>query len=62
MNNHMSQILNDDLDVFFLSDFHHQSLILISTVNADHIFTQAVHRVGLGQDFSDLTRLSEQDF
>ena len=23
---------------------------------------QAVHRVGLGQDFSDPTRLSEQDF
>ena len=39
MNNHISQILNNDLDVFFLSDFHHQSLILVFTVGAGCVFT-----------------------
>ena len=36
MNNYVFQILNDDFDVFFLSDFHHWLLILVSTAGAGH--------------------------
>ena len=33
----MFQILNDDFNVFSFSDFCHQFLIFVSTVDADHI-------------------------
>ena len=38
MNNHIPQILNDDFDVFSLSDFCYWPLIFVSTVSADHAF------------------------
>ena len=34
MNNYISQILNDDFNVFFFSDFCYQSLIFVSTAGA----------------------------
>ena len=36
MDNYMFQILNDDFNAFFLSDFHHQSLVLVPTAGAGH--------------------------
>ena len=39
MNDHVPQILNDDLDAFSLSDFHHQPLVLVSTAGAGCAFT-----------------------
>ena len=39
MNNHMPQILNNNFDVFSLSDFCHQPLILVSIADAGHILT-----------------------
>ena len=38
MNNHMSQILNDNFNAFFLSDFHHQFLVFVSTAGVDYVF------------------------
>ena len=38
MNDYVPQILNDDFNAFFFSDFCHQPLVLVSTVGTGCVF------------------------